>query len=1014
MSHVLECHLFGNPEIKLNDELMLFSFSKIDGLLYYLLITKSASRDEVAGLFWPDKNEQNAKKNLRNAIYQANKLFGIEVIKSPNKALLVLNEDIEIKVDVNTFIADPINHLELYKDAFLKGFFLKECESFEFWVVKMRNFYEKIFLQECFKKIETDIENGLFDDVEKNIQRLIDIDEFDESNYQLLMRFYQMNNRDEKVVETYYSLSNLLKMELGITPSKQSKEIYEVSLQKLNEQQNKGKQRFNSLFFSRFDELKEIETTINSLKNNLPHHSLLISGEAGVGKSALASVVLDNVSDQFTILETQCYQVEEKYDLRPWKTIISELTSLIKADDLIELSAWKEVMALFFPNLEDHLEKEKTFDVREAFQLDSLTKVISNALNRLGKKQKIIVFFEDIQWMDESSFDLLSSVMVNVSRDVLFMMTSRVDKKPALEKFTNSLVHSSLLKEVRLKPFSYIETEDFIHKKLPNQNVTPQAILNVFEHTEGNLFFLIEYVSLLQSNANLNTMTVKMKDALKNRFLYLTEDEQTVVNLISYFYDYAFFYDLVAILEMDEVKLVELLESLIDKNILKEVNVEGEIGTAFTHVKLREFVYLNQSIGKKRIFHKKIADHLERNLEDYAMDHLLYDNLAYHYRKAKEELKSLKYKLMYLEKYLGFYHELFPVEVKGENAAVDRLLFNQDNVLKDFEKIKESFNLLEERYGDEEEYKELFCQYLYLEGRFLIKYGKYEKGVEHIEQVIVQSKELKNNQYLLPGYQQMIYYYIQIDEPEKMIDYIELALELSIKENSHQSIGVLLRLKGLYEMMSGNNQSAEKLLKESINTFMLTDSIAKKYAVNIAAAYNYLGEIRFNEHQFEEAYTMFSEAISLCSQKTSLSSLSVFYTNAGAALFAQGKFDESEEVLLKSLRIYKELNTFWKRPRLDAYLSLVYLEKEDMEQVRHFLDKGQEFAETMKNDRDIGIVAFSKAIVAKSLSKEELTNDFWTNCLTKTSKEYAKIALANLNEYQDLYERELIQNLFTL
>ena len=103
MSDVIECRLFGNPEIRLNGELVLFSFSKIDALIYYLLVTKSASRDEAAGLFWPDKNEQNAKKNLRNAIYQCNNLLGLELIKSPNKALLVLNDEINITVDVEQF-----------------------------------------------------------------------------------------------------------------------------------------------------------------------------------------------------------------------------------------------------------------------------------------------------------------------------------------------------------------------------------------------------------------------------------------------------------------------------------------------------------------------------------------------------------------------------------------------------------------------------------------------------------------------------------------------------------------------------------------------------------------------------------------------------------------------------------------------------------------------------------------------------------------------------------------------
>lgn len=140
----------------------------------------------------------------------------------------------------------------------------------------------------------------------------------------------------------------------------------------------------------------------------------------------------------------------------------------------------------------------------------------------------------------------------------------------------------------------------------------------------------------------------------------------------------------------------------------------------------------------------------------------------------------------------------------------------------------------------------------------------------------------------------MIYYYIQIDEPEKMIHYIELALDLSIKQNNHQSIGVLLRLKGLNQMMNGNNLMAEKLLKESINTFMLTDSIAKKYAVNIAAAYNYLGEIRFNESRFEEAYDYFLEAINLCSNKNHYLVYQFLY-ECWSSTFAQQKYELAED-----------------------------------------------------------------------------------------------------------------------
>ncbi len=1003
--------MFGHPEIRLNNESILFSFSKIDALLYYLLVTKSASRDEVAGLLWPDKSDLSAKKNLRNAIYQANKMLGVEVISSPNKALLVLNKTIDIEIDVDSFMKETQENLSLYTDGFLKGFFLKDCEGFEIWVVKMRSFYEKKFLQECLKKIEQDIENGDLDNVEKNVYQLIHIDEFNESNYQLLMKFYQTNQRDGKVVEMYYNLSNTLKIELGITPNKQTKKIYEDSLERLNNHNNQGKQRFNSLFYGRFEELKQIETQLTSFKNSHSFLSMVISGEAGIGKSALANVVLDNIQNEVTIIETQCYQVEEKYSFRPWKKIIDNLSMIIKENKQIDPEIWEEAISKIFPNVEAHLAGAKLVERESSVNLNVLSDVLIDTINRISKEKKLLISIEDIQWMDSSSLDLLTNVMMHVSKNAIFLMTSRKANRAELDFFLNNLIQCSLLETVKLSPFTYQETNEFILKKLDNSHVTDHLVENVYKHTEGNLFFLIEYVSLLQSNSNLNTMTVKMKDALKNRFLYLTEEEQEIVNIVSYFYDYALLDDLVEILGMDSLVIVNMIESLVKKNILKELDINGEMGTTFTHIKLREFIYMNQSIGKKSIIHKKIAHYLESKIDINCVDNLLYDNISYHYKKGKDDLKALKYKLMYLEKYLGFYHELFPIDIEAQGTFKEELTFSQEKVFKQFDKIQNSLELLKVQYQGQEMFEQLTRQFLYLEGRYLIKYGEYKKGVQDIEQVINQSKDLKDSNYLLSGYKQMIYYYIQIDEPEKMIGYIELALDLSIKENNHQSIGVLLRLKGLYQIMSGNNLIAEKLLRESINTFMLTDEIAKKYAVNIAAAYNYLGEIRFNENNYSEAYEMFLKSIELCEEKNTLSSLSVFYTNAGAACFAQGKLEKAKSLLLKSRAIYEELRTFWKRPRLDAYMSLVYLQEKDYDEVKYYLDKGKEFAERMGNNRDIGIVEFGKSVVSKELVAQGEKLSDWQNWLSRDSESYAMDALNHLNQYQDAYEINFLKGI---
>ena len=72
--------LFGTPTIMKDHEEVIFPYNKVKALFYYLLVNKKCSRDELAGLLWPDEEENIAKKNLRNAIYKIKKTFGEEVL----------------------------------------------------------------------------------------------------------------------------------------------------------------------------------------------------------------------------------------------------------------------------------------------------------------------------------------------------------------------------------------------------------------------------------------------------------------------------------------------------------------------------------------------------------------------------------------------------------------------------------------------------------------------------------------------------------------------------------------------------------------------------------------------------------------------------------------------------------------------------------------------------------------------------------------------------------------------
>ena len=72
----ITCKLFGVPQILKDGQPVFLPYSKINALLYYVLVSKVVSREELAGLLWPDEMDETARRNLRNAIYQAKKRSG--------------------------------------------------------------------------------------------------------------------------------------------------------------------------------------------------------------------------------------------------------------------------------------------------------------------------------------------------------------------------------------------------------------------------------------------------------------------------------------------------------------------------------------------------------------------------------------------------------------------------------------------------------------------------------------------------------------------------------------------------------------------------------------------------------------------------------------------------------------------------------------------------------------------------------------------------------------------------
>ncbi|WP_406542972.1 BTAD domain-containing putative transcriptional regulator [Clostridium ljungdahlii] len=231
--NIIYVKMLGNFNVTIDNEKVLFPYNKVQALFCYLIINKECTREKLAGLLWPEEEENIAKKNLRNAIYKIKKAFDLEVLISPRKSTVMINPNIEIKTDVDNFLSNT-DDLNTYKGHFLTGFYVKNAETFQTWVIETREHFQQIYINRLKENIAIEKENKNYNKVENYCKLLIKMDEFDEEPYRELMKSLKNNNKCNKAVEVYHKLSEILNKELDVEPQPATKKLFNEILNEMS------------------------------------------------------------------------------------------------------------------------------------------------------------------------------------------------------------------------------------------------------------------------------------------------------------------------------------------------------------------------------------------------------------------------------------------------------------------------------------------------------------------------------------------------------------------------------------------------------------------------------------------------------------------------------------------------------------------------------------------------------------------------------------------------------------
>lgn len=1010
---LIKVKLFDTPYAMKDNKKINFPFMKAEALFYYLVVNKHATRDELVSLFWGESTEKTAKKNLRNAMYKIRKAFDMNIIISPQKSTVMLNPDIELESDLESLLNKDTECSNVYLDEFLKGFGVKNAEEFEKWLFDKREYYRYTYISKLFDLIDRSLNRKDYAEAVNYAKLIISKDEFDERPYRILMNIYKEQGIYSKAIELYDRLKKILKKELGITPDVKTKEIIDEIMKIYKAKEIFNEKTSYDLFFGREKEIAFLKKNFDSFLKNEKYSSVLIRGEAGIGKTKLKDKFKELIGkEDIYIFETNCYQAEKPYFLKPWNEVFSQLSEIVVKDNIDIPLTWRKMISYLFPIFDrEHLiDNKNPVEVLDTLKLSVIEEAIHGVFKKIMQKRKVVLIFEDIQWIDDLSLSFLSNIILR-NNNIILISTCRNGNYEEIDRFMTMLKAYNLLEIIEIRRFTQNEVEKFIHQYLKGRKIKNKIKEKIYKATEGNTFFLIEYLNMIKEKNDFeNIISPKMKDILKSKFLDISDEGKKILNIASMFFDKVTLNTIKDLSGKNELEIIEIMEALQNKYIINEIDGE-EISYRFTHQKLREYVYTSLTLAKRRILHNKIGNNILKTLKNDKRDVSIYPKLIYHYSNSGNTFGTLKYTIKYLDIYLDIKHELFPIIGYVDFDEPNLKNMSKKKVLKYFSDIETLFTRLKETKKDNKEIIELRIAYLHIKGRYLIREGEYEEGKKNIEEMINESIGIESFKYALKGYRQNIYYGIQVHDIEFMKGNVEKGLDIACKQDLKEDIAIFLRLKGLNRIMMEKYREAEVLLKESIRTFNSIDTDSGKYSLNIAACYNYIGEIRRHNMQFSKALVYYDKAMRICEKKKLLRGLTIFNTNAGQAAFEKGDYERAKEYVERAIEIYAQIDTLWGRSTAEGFLALIKSKEGKYNCALDHLKKAQYYSEKLKSPLEIGIVYRVKAeIKANMINNEDLKKKF-SKYLELPLNEYCDIGIKYLREAKEGYEIEILNTL---
>lgn len=383
----------------------------------------------------------------------------------------------------------------------------------------------------------------------------------------------------------------------------------------------------------------------------------LVCGEGGSGKSRMAGELAARAERRgWNVARGRAYPVERGVPYALLSDAFLPLLRQMDADTLAVLSRGGEAeLRYLFPALgagrgDGGLSREGD---PEEFRTRLLWN-FAEFLKSYAARTPLVVFFEDLEWADSSSLELIHFLARQaVGHPLLLVCTyndADRDRNPQLVQMERSLHGLGIASTLRLDALTQDQVTELVCRTFAvDGQVVAQFSALLFGWSRGNPFFVEEILkSLVAAGKLVNRkgtwigwdardfdLPGSIRDAVTTSLAAYTDDARVTAELAAVVGARASYPLLASISGLSEPALLTALQELCNHRVLSEHTEGGTVVYDFRHPMVRETLYQEFGLQRSRILHGAVAEALEEYWGDDALQHA--DELAYHFARTTDQ-----------------------------------------------------------------------------------------------------------------------------------------------------------------------------------------------------------------------------------------------------------------------------------------------------------------------------------------------------------------------------------------